>query len=191
MARLHVVLELGLIGLMLIWSVGAVVCALPPSRLRRALFRKNWGLWFANWGVFGAPTDRSEVCVYTLEFRDYSDAAMGEWREASRGRPWRWHSGLWQPERRIADRIHRIGQDIAFRLEHGTPAANWLFECRRLLETHLEAVRPRPASAKREIRLRMRRSICETDPADSAGAWSTRFEESVLLQFSASEPDVS
>ncbi len=190
MAFWHSVLETGFIALMAAWVISGVVFALPLWRLRRRLNRWNHGLWFANWTVFGSGRERSEICVYPLEYRDLAGGAPGAWIEVMSGRSWAWHSCLWQPQRRVADRIHRIGQNVARTMENGTKAEPWLLEQQAMLKKHLVATCPRPAGNIREVRMRMRRSVIDRPDDCLGGAWGrARFEECVLLQFSINGGD--
>lgn len=179
---IHHLLEIAFLTVLTLWTLGSAIYALPLPPIRRWLNRHNHGLWWAKWTVFGSGVEQSEIGVYPVEFRDRIGAAAGDWREAVRGRPWTWHAGLWQPKRRLADRLHRIGQDIAKVRERGAPPADWLARRRRLVTTHLATVHLPAPGAIREIRIRMIRSVVEP----GTGEWgAARREERVLDQWTA------
>ncbi|HWZ95157.1 MAG TPA: hypothetical protein VNW30_08190 [Opitutaceae bacterium] len=182
-------LETGFLAVLAAWTLGSVVFALPLWRWRQRLRRWNQGLWFAHWAVFDSGRGQAEICVYSLEYCDRLGSG-GEWVEAISGRPWTWHACLWQPQRRLADRIHRIGQDLLWVAERDQPAAAWLAAIRKVVGNHLAAARPQPAGTVREIRIQATRSVVTAGADPPVVGWGVaRQEKRVLLQFTAGEDD--
>lgn len=177
-------LEIGFALVMAGWTLGALLYALPFPALRRRLDRVNSPLWFANWTVFGAGRDQATIAAYTLEYRDRDAHVEGPWIVLVQGRPWVWHAFLWQPQRRIADRLHRMAEGIARLREHDSPAAQrFLADHRQRITNHVEAARPRPPGCTRDIRIIQRRAFVSV----SAPQDMSRLKERVLLSFSAGE----
>lgn len=177
-------LEIGFILLMAGWTLGALLYALPILALRRRLDRVNSPLWFANWTVFGAGHEQATIAAYTLEYRDRDSRAEGPWVVLMQGRPWVWHAFLWQPGRRVADRLHRMAEGIARMHETESPAAQrFLADHRRRIANHVEAARPRASGCTRDIRLTQRRSVVSLSGSQDV----PHLEERVLLSFSADE----
>lgn len=162
---------------MALWTLGSALYALPLRGLRRALGRRNGTLWLANWTVFGTGKERAGIARYALVCRDTVAAEPGPWVAVASGRPWVWHACLWQPERRLADRLHRIGQEISRAIDGPVDAAAFVGRRRELLSRFLDRKRLRPAGAGREFRLIERRSSVGEAGADA------RIEERVILKF--------
>lgn len=170
------------------WLLGNVLYALPFPPLRRRLEHVNPGLWFADWTVFGAGDERAAMASYTFAYRDGDDCAAGQWIEVIRGRPWRWHAFLWQPERRVADRLHRLAEGVARTRDLTTAAAQEALSRRkRLISRYIEATHPRASEMPRTIRVTMKRSAIVDDAVlrASPNEVEVQVEEHVLLVFSA------
>jgi len=166
------------------WFVGHLLYTLPFPSLRRHLDRFNQGLWFANWSVFGAGDQRAETTTYTVEFRDHGGLDEGQWTQVAQGRPWRWHAFLWQPERRVADRLHRLAEGIARTPDLDSSAAQVALQRRLRLIARYVAVHSPPApTTKRELRIRMTRAVIADRPEGTGANNFVRSEERVLLTF--------
>lgn len=177
-------IELGFVVLMAGWTLGSLLYALPFPTLRRRLAGFNSALWFANWTVFGAGREQATIAAYTLEYRDRDVHGDGSWIVLMEGRPWVWHAFLWQPERRIADRLHRMAEGIARLYEVDSPAGQrFLADHRRRIAKHVAAMRPLSSGSSREIRIIQRRSQVSV----SVPQGSATLEERVLISFSADE----
>lgn len=180
MGHLHRFLEnAGLIA-MALWLLGSVLYALPSVALRRRLERHNAGRWWANWTVFGAGRRRAEIERYLLRYRDTGDGRAGAWAQALHGRRWVWHSFLWQPERRLADRVQRIGRDISHVLEQRGGQTRIVEPLQALLAAHLERACPRPRGFAREVQLVEEHAVADAQAREGeAGVTTTR----VILEF--------
>lgn len=163
------------------WLLGSIAYALPLAALRRRLERRNLGLWFANWTVFGTGKERAEIARYTLRYRDVASGVTGDWVSVMSGRRWCWHAFLWQPERRLADRLQRIGQEIARALEHPEGERRIIAPRRELIARHLEARFPRAPQVVREVQFLEHRSVVES--TTSAPARNPGVEERAILAF--------
>ncbi len=182
--------ESGFLALMVVWTLGSVAFALPIPRLRWRLSRVNAGLWFANWTMFGTTKEPTiNVAIYTLEYRDRAPfAKAGNWVVVASGRPWTWRAGVWQPERRLADRIHRIGQDMAMAAERTPPITAVAAQRRSMLESYLEAIKPRSLEIARDIRITMRRSIYErASDVRFASHREWQVEQRIIAMFSTDD----
>jgi hypothetical protein len=167
------------------WLLGQLLYTLPIPRLRRVIDRANAGLWFANWSVFGAGRERAEIATYTLEYRDRVGIESGEWIELIRGRPWYWHSFLWQPDRRIADRLHRLAEGIAQTVDfHSERAQIALKRRRRLVASYVDSRCPRASNVRRDIRITMKRASIAATVGAQPQRDVMRVETRVLWEFS-------
>jgi hypothetical protein len=177
-------LEIAVLIILIGWLLGSILYALPFPSLRRLLGEFNWGLWFAHWTVFGAGDQRAEMASYSFSYRDGANSD-GRWIEVIRGRPWSWHAFFWQPERRVADRLHRLAEGIArthdFTAETARAA---LISRQRLIANYIDARHPRVRGMPRMVRVTIKRSIL-SDYISGGSQPDIRLEERVLLSFSA------
>ncbi len=181
-------LETAILVTLAAWLLGNLLYALPFPPLRRQLERFNPGLWFAHWTVFGAGDNRAEMASYTFEYRDGEDRADGKWIEVIRGRPWCWHAFLWQPERRVADRLHRLAEGVARTRDLTTAAARDALTLRKqLISAFIEARHPRASETPRAIRVVMKRSVIAAGAGSRTATeeLNIQIEERVLLAFPA------
>jgi hypothetical protein len=155
------------VTVMALWLLGSVLYALPWVGLRRRLERNNAGRWFANWTVFGTGRRRAEIERFRLRFRDRAAGHPGEWQLAMRGRRWVWHGCLWHPERRVADRLHRIGRDLAHALDQPDGERRSAALASALIARHLDVIRPRAPGVSREVQLVEEHAVCDAR-ADAA-----------------------
>jgi len=182
--------EYVLLILMAGWTLGSLAFSWPPLRLPKVLGRRNKFLALASWNVFGTYGGQSRICVYAFEYRDRTEGqpGPGPWLEAMRGRPWCWHAFLWQPGRRVADRFHRLGQEIARHLEQGIPADQWLGKRQAVVVDFLSRKLPLARGSIREVRVRMICSVVDEQISSSdKSKRQVRIESHVLVTFPASQ----
>lgn len=180
--------EIGFVVLVALWTLGSVLFAVPRRWGRGWLSGFNHGLWFADWTVFGTGREDSGIVRFTLEYRDRAPGQTTEWRVALRGRPWKWHACLWQPERRLADRVHRLGRDFGALRDAGVTAQSAFAGRGKLLARHLDAKHPRPPGTAREIRLTRRRSVLRYPAGAAAERPAAEIVEEVVLERTEAAP---
>lgn len=177
------IVESGFVVLAAVWTLGSILFAVPRRWGRGWLSAFNHGLWFADWTVFGTGREDSGIVRFTLEFRDRAPGQDAAWRIAMQGRPWKWHACLWQPERRLADRLHRLGRDLGYVRDAAVEGAERIAERHgKLIARHLEDTCPRPPGTQREIRLTRRSSRLRYPSDTGAEAPVALIAEEVVLE---------
>lgn len=182
-------IEIGFLGLMGLWTALSIAFALPFPRVQRWIDRHNQGLWVARWTMFGAARQRvASVASYLFEFRDRDAATgVGNWIQFAKGRPWTWHAGLWQPERRIADRLHRIAQDIDVESRRTPEVHSIADRYRPILERYIETIEPRPNGTARDIRIWAVRSTIDCSEVPPSKGSAPQIEPNVIALFSTDD----
>lgn len=127
-----------------------------------------------DWTMFSTGNRSLVGSRFWFEFREGPEAGAlpTEWKVfADTSTAWLWHSFVWDPQRRLADRLRIIGKELRQAHTMEPPAQSTVDRLNKVLHDHLQEVHP-CTHATRQIRL-----CIDTWDAAADGTLKRRFIE--------------